>query len=571
MRRMMSRCVLEGIPRKVSAMATGRVFACGIFPILPGVAQPHLVPQLHFSAFSVWWLMFTVAFAALSVAMAILLQRRITLYRLQSRLDEDRDRLTSVLNERHVTRLQNETLREEIQERKRMEAQVRHLAFHDNLTGLGNRTYLLESIEKALKSPQGRFKVETFLIYLDLDQFKAVNEMLGHRDGDLLLQEIARRLQKFTRAEDIVARIGGDEFCILFERLHGIDQAKHIAERILGSIEEPLPLDFTYLPLTASIGICKIEARYAEGEDVLRDADTAMHRAKRSGGNRYVVYDSAMHDEALSVIQTTLQLRSAIDNNEFVLYHQPLIDMRDMSINGVESLIRWNHPKRGLLFPGSFIQLAEETGYIVPMGAWTLRQACQDIRVMRQAFKKDLLLSLNVSSRQLDDPAFISKLMAHIQSSDANPGLLQLEITESVFLKDPEKAGALFREVRAMGVKVALDDFGTGYSSLSYLQRYPVDTLKIDQSFVRDMRKGSFNRSIVQLLIDLAHGAGMRVIAEGVEDIEHAESLMSLGCYFAQGYLFSRPIPMDALLDLMKWGIRLPQAEALRYTPANQG
>ena len=518
-----------------------------------------LLHNLVFSRPLEWWIVLGVFSIVLSISILMLIQRRITLYRLECKLNEDRRHVERAINEHLVARLQNEVLKEEIQERKKVEERVRHLTSHDELTGLGNRACLLDELQKAINWAHNKAGASKFLVCIDLDNFKSVNELLGPRDGDLLLQAIGRRLEKCTRDDDILVRVSADEFCILLGKIHEIGHIGHVAGRILSSIEEPMPLDEICFPITASIGICEVNERYTDSDDVLRDAETAVSRAKRNGGNQYAFYDCRMHDEAVFAIQTTLQLRSAIQQNEFELYYQPILDMRDMSIAGVESLIRWNHPRRGVLAPGAFIQLAEETGYIVPIGAWSLRQSALDIQAMRHALNRDLLLSLNVSSRQLDDPSFLSRVASFIESCDTDPHLLQLEITESVFLKDPDRTGDLFREIRAMGLKVAFDDFGTGYSSLSYLQKYPVDTLKIDRSFVSDMKRGSVNYSIVRLLIDLAQSTGMTVVAEGIESTEQAERLLSLGCNYAQGYLFSKPVSMDALLQLMKWGVKSPQ------------
>jgi diguanylate cyclase len=497
----------------------------------------------------------TVAMLTLIFFVALILERRSSVSVLEQQASDDRTRAIKLLDEQHIARLQNEALSREIRERQWMEARLLHLAFHDSLTALGNRAFMLDVLKNRHGSTHSGHRQPRYLMHIDLDRFRAVNDMLGPRAGDLLVKEIGARLEAFCSEEDVLVRMGGDEFAILFSKLHDPHQVARAADRILGIIEEPTPLAGMRFPVTASIGISEVNMLHAEPDEVLRAADTAMYRAKRDGGNRYAFYDTDMYDEALKATQTTLQLRSAIENCEFELYYEPLVDMRDLSIVGVEGLIRWHHPSRGLLSPGEFIRLAEESGYIAPMGAWALRQACGDIQAMRSVLGRGLQLSLNVSSRQLDDPSFFNKLLGLIDHCQTDPALLQLEITESVFLKDAERIGYLLQQVRALGVKIALDDFGTGYSSLSYLQRFPIDTLKIDQSFVRSMSKGSINAHIVRLLIDLARSTGMKITAEGVEHPEYAQSLLENGCYLAQGYLYSRPAPLEATLEMMKRGL----------------
>jgi diguanylate cyclase len=275
-----------------------------------------------------------------------------------------------------------------------------------------------------------------------------------------------------------------------------------------------------------------------------------MLRTRR--GTQCVIHDKSMHESAFAASKTKLQLKVALENHEFELYYQPLIDTRDTSIYGMEALIRWNHPVRGLLNPEEFIHLAEESGLIVAIGSWALHQACSDFRLLRHSSREDLRLSVNVSSRQLDELSFMTDLLRALEESGIPPHLLQLEITESIFLKEAVRIGALFQDIRSLGVKIAFDDFGTGYSSLSYLERYPIDTLKIDQSFVQHMGKGSVNACIVQMIIRLAHAIGMSVSAEGVENFDQATSLSTYGCNLAQGYLYSRPISLNAVTAMLE-------------------
>jgi PAS domain S-box-containing protein len=353
------------------------------------------------------------------------------------------------------------------------------------------------------------------------------------------------------------------QFTLLLNGPQSVEQALEVAQRMQDAIQETVMLATLALQITAGVGLCDVGATYIEADDILRDVYTAMVRAKREGGTQCVIDDESMHESALATLKTKLQLKTAVENHEFELYYQPLIDTRDTSICGMEALIRWNHPVRGLLNPGEFIQLAEESGLIVAIGSWVLHQACSDFRLLQGSSSRDLCLSVNVSSRQLDEVSFLIDLSCALEEGGIPPHLLQLEITESIFLKDAVRIGALFQDIRSLGVKIAFDDFGTGYSSLSYLERYPIDTLKIDQSFVQRMRKGSVNGDIVQMIIRLAHAIGMRVSAEGLENSEQAVSLLEYGCTLAQGYLYSRPLSRNAAAAMLKSGISLREASVV--------
>jgi diguanylate cyclase (GGDEF)-like protein/PAS domain S-box-containing protein len=450
-----------------------------------------------------------------------------------------------------ATRLQNELLVEEIQERRLIEAKLSYVAFHDGLTGLRNRSFFMEALKTALERAQDGNDYRAAVIYVDLDGFKAVNDAFGHRVGDLLLVEIAQRIQACARMQDTVARLGGDEFTLIIDDLRSADAALEVGNRLRRAIHQPVVLSGTILTVTASIGISVVNRSYTEPETVLRDADMAMYRAKSAGNVGCVLFDESMLGNALANLQLKLQLGAAVECGEFQLFYQPLVDLRDRSIRGVEALIRWNHPERGMLSPGEFISQAEETGLIVEIGGWVLRQACFDFNRLLQSSPVELHLNVNVSSRQLDDPDFLQQLIRVIQESEISPNLLQLEITESVFLKNADLTGTLFRQIRALGVKIAFDDFGTGYSSLSYVDKYPIDILKIDQSFVQQMCGSTVNANIVQMVIRLAQAAGMSVSAEGVETEEQAALLQEYGCPLAQGYLFSRPQSLHRILGML--------------------
>ena len=472
-------------------------------------------------------------------------------YRRRIAQREDRQRVETALTNQRVTREQNEALAEEIRGRHNIEQELRRVAFHDSLTGLHNRTYLIQSLERLLQPVNTRDRTEARVLYLDLDSFKEFNDMLGRRVGDLLLIEVGKRLRRFVRDTDTLVRVGGNEFAVVLTNLQTTDQAMRLAERLLLCIEQPFDLAGVLLPVTASMGLCEIDQHYTDAEQVLHDADTAMCCAKRAGGNQLLRYNSSMQQDALADVQRKLQLKAGIDQGEFELFFQPLIDLDTRSVYGMEALIRWNHPSRGLLAPGAFIQLAEDTGQIVPMGTWVMQESCRRLQQFQEITGNPLLMSLNVSSKQLDTPDFLDLLKAALADSGVDPTCIQLEITESIFLKDAERIGQLFADIRELGVQIAFDDFGTGYSSLCYLERYPIDTLKLDQSFVQHMTEGSVNTEIVKMVINLADAIGMKVSAEGVEEEQQALDLVSFGCSLAQGYLFSKPVPFARMLELI--------------------
>ncbi|MDE1160673.1 MAG: EAL domain-containing protein [Acidobacteriaceae bacterium] len=492
------------------------------------------------------------------IPLAILLYRRETRSRRSMKLQDEEKRLSQALEAQRVTTLRNEALTLEVRERQKTEAKLKHLAYHDPVTGLRNRAYLTEEIQSLLHkgpSPTGVI----VLLYIDLDNFKTVNDMLGHRYGDVMLQEIGKRIQAAVRDEDVVARVGGDEFGVLMRNAQSVDRAFRLAQRLLTLIEEQIDLAGLAFTPAASIGLCRVQQDCTSPDVVLRNVDLALYRAKREGGSRVVIFDSTIHEEALATMRAKQEIKSAISNKEFVLFYQPLIDMRDHSIYGVEALIRWNHPRKGIVGPYEFISLMEESGQIVEVGAWGLKQACEDHKKMQELLDGNLVLSVNVSARQLELSDFVSTLRETLIESNIKPASLQLELTESILASETARIGALFQEIRSLGVKIAFDDFGTGYSSLSYMERYPIDTLKIDQTFVRRMRESPLNRDIVRFIVQLAHASGTNVTAEGVETAHEETELLSLGCAIAQGYLFSRPVPLDQIIGLLERG--LPNAK----------
>ena len=470
---------------------------------------------------------------------------------------EHQQRIDSAFAEQKVTRLQNEALIEEIRERKKIETELVKTAFHDSVTGLHNRAYITNCLKEKVERRRGRFSA---LLYIDIDNFKSVNDMLGHSQGDRYLVAMAGRLRNCVRAGDVLACMGGDEFVVLLDRMLTQEHGMRFAQHVLNAMEQPMEVAGTTFNLTVSIGFCLLDASYSSPEAVLRDADLAMYVAKRKGGSQIAVYQPAMLAETIAALNAKAELAMAIANSEFTLFYQPLVHIKDGSIYGVEALIRWLHPDKGLVLPGLFIPLAEQTGHIVEIGNWGLNQACKEYVQLKHAASKNILLSVNISTRQLEQTSFLELLKRVLKDTGMPPRCLQLEITESILLSDPARTGALFKTIRSFGVKIAFDDFGTGYSSLSYIQRYPIDTLKIDQSFVRALNNGPVALEIIAIMMQLAQLTSMNVSAEGIETEAEAEKLLSIGCMVAQGYLYSKPMPLRESLEYLSSNVDLMEA-----------
>ncbi len=460
-----------------------------------------------------------------------------------------------------IAEVENRALEAEIAERKRTEERLLHAAFHDDLTRLHNRAYLMERLAVILgqadyneaSQQSDRPARPCAVLFLDLDRFKLVNDSLGHRTGDLLLMEVARRLQACLRPQDTLARVGGDEFAVLVEGSNELIVAVMTAERILEALGRPFKLGQHEVFSLCSVGIAQASEHHTKPEELLRDADIAMYHAKKRASGGYAIFNEAMHAGAAEALALQTDLRHAVARNEFCLHYQPIYDPSTLRLTGLEALVRWQHPQRGLVAPGQFIAIAEEIGVIRDVDRWVLREACGQMRDWQRRYPGlDARMSVNVSGDELRDRMFIPELRAVLQSDDLDPRRLQLEITESVFLHQPEVIGRVLKLIRAMGVRIAIDDFGTGYSSLGYLDRYEIDTIKIDQSFVARMLERGRATPIVDAIIRLGSTLSLDIVAEGVETEEQLRLLRSMCCGQVQGYLLGRPVPaadMAGILD----------------------
>lgn len=441
----------------------------------------------------------------------------------------------------------------DVTEQKRVEFELRQDAYYDSLTGLANRTRFLGKIRETLDAPPRPGGRRGALLFLDLDRFKLINDSLGHGMGDQLLVAVAQRLERAFAAEGIVARVGGDEFGLLLEGIGDADAAARAADRVQGVFRDPFVLDGRELFSSASIGIVLVTPDYRKPEHLLRDADTAMNRAKSLGKARAETFDPNMHASAMVLFQTETDLRRAIDRNEFCLFYQPIVSLQTRRLVGFEALLRWQHPRQGLVPPGDFIAVAEETGLIIPIGWWVLSEAARQLRAWRdrRRDRSGPWMSVNLSSRQFSQPQLIERISHVLAEANLPPEALRLEITESALMENAESVTALLLRLRALNVQLYIDDFGTGYSSLSYLHRFPVNTLKVDRSFVRRLENEQGSPDILKAIVTLAHNLGMDVTAEGVETAEQVATLEALRCKYAQGFFFAKPMDGAAATDLL--------------------
>ncbi len=432
----------------------------------------------------------------------------------------------------------------DIHDQKTAEEQLIHLARHDVLTGLPNRFKFVKYLERVVNitklNPKNKFAV----FFLDIDRFKLINDSLGHFVGDQLLSAFAERLEENTRLGDVTARLGGDEFTILLNNLADINEAVEIAKGLIQSFLVPFNFNGYEVFASASIGIVFSDDAERTAIDFLRDADTAMYRAKESGKSCYEIFNCEMHAHNINLLQTENSLRRAIERNEFRVYYQPIISLESGELSSFEALIRWHHPERGLITPADFIEIAEDTGLIIPIGKWILDQACQQAAEWQKRFPhaKPFRINVNLSTKQLMHADLVSDVSEILAKYQLNAKYLELEVTESAIMKNEKVCFSVLEDLKKLGVLLSTDDFGTGYSSLSYLHQYPFDTLKIDRSFISKMNSGGKSDEIVCTILSLAQSLNLRVVAEGIETEEQLRKLQDLKCDYGQGYLFSKPV-----------------------------
>jgi len=433
---------------------------------------------------------------------------------------------------------------QDVSARRRAEAELFHNAYHDSLTQLTNRVHFDEQLNRAIarvqRHPEQRFAV----MYLDFDRFKVVNDSLGHKAGDELLVNVARRLKGMLRESDVLARLGGDEFAILVENIKNEREPVELAERIHKELQRPIQLGNMEVAISASIGITYSTNDYQTSDQIIRDADIAMYKAKSKGKAQYALFDSSQHAHVSAQLTLETELRKALGKGQIYLEYQPICTLKDGRLMGFEALARWNHPQRGLLEPSMFIPVAEETGLIVPLGNWVLAEACRQMREWRSIrADSQLKMSVNVSSLQLTHPDFVPHVSRSLAAAEMDPSQLMLEVTESVLMNGIENAISTLTSLRAMGVQLSIDDFGTGYSSLSYLATLPIDALKVDRSFID--RMNAEGGEIVKAIFKLGQALSKQVYAEGIETHAQLATLQEMGCEFGQGFLLSRPVNAD--------------------------
>lgn len=458
--------------------------------------------------------------------------------------------------QREILKLNTE-LEEKVKERTQQlefaNARLLKMALYDSLTGLPNRALFLERLEQALNCAKVDSVYQFAVLFLDCDRFKVVNDSLGHLVGDELLIAVARRLEASLSQKDTLSRLGGDEFAILLTDIQDLNYTTFVADGILESLSFPFQLQGHEVFISASIGIALGNSTVHQPEHLLRDADTAMYRAKALGKGQYHIFAPAMHDAALQLLHLESNLRKAINQQEFIVHYQPIIDLSDGKIAGFEALVRWQHPQYGMISPQSFIPIAEETGLIIPIDRWVLQQACHQLRLWHQEKLTDypLFISVNLSARQFAQLDLIDRIDQILTETQLNPECLKLEITESAIMDNVNFAAVILQKLRERSIGVSVDDFGTGYSSLSYMHSFPVSSLKIDRSFVQRLDGNPENLGLIPAIISIAKTMGMSAIAEGIETTQQLNQLKTLGCDFGQGYLFSKPVEAQRATELI--------------------
>jgi len=472
------------------------------------------------------------------------------------RLLRDDQKVMHVFARGHVTRAEDGSARrmssvlQDVTERKEQEERIRFLADHDELTELPNRSLFRQAVNKALQRAERSGKMLSILFF-DLDRFKNINDSLGHDAGDEVLRAVAERLTACVRKIDVVARFGGDEFAVLTEGLTAEDQASTVARKILEVLSKPMILAGRQYRPAASIGISTYPTDGRDVQSLLKNADIAMYRAKEEGRGTFQFYSEQLNTHSVQRLEFESNLSNALNNREFVLYYQPKVDLASGRITGLEALIRWISPQLGFVPPGEFISIAEETGLIVPLGRWVAQTACVQNRAWQKGGLPQLRIAINISARQMADKGLVAFMAETVRMTGLTVESLELEITESAVMSNQEHAEKVLNELKALGFHLTMDDFGTGYSSLAYLKRFPFDSVKIDQSFVRGIPESKDDEAIVEAIIAMAHSLQLKVVAEGVETKEQFDFLRSLGCDQIQGYYFSKPIPANEIVMLL--------------------
>jgi diguanylate cyclase (GGDEF)-like protein len=440
------------------------------------------------------------------------------------------------------------------EEKRQAEERLFHEAHHDALTGLPNRALFLDRLERVLQRYK-RDQTSLFaLLLVDLDGFKVINDSLGHKAGDQVLIDVSRCLAEHVRSSDTVARLAGDEFAVLLDNVKAVTNGPHVAQRIQQAFTKPFTVDGRDIFITLSIGITASTGGYDRADDLLRDAAIAMDRAKEAGKSRFTLFDPVMHEQAMRRLKLEAELRHAVDREQFRLFYHPIVSLTTGRIAGFEALLRWLHPQQGLMAPDLYLPVAEEIGLVIPIGEWVLREACRQTRTWQQAFPHQVTLSVavNLSAKQFAHRDLTKTVTSTLTDTELEPSSLKIEITETVMMDNADQATATLLDLKSSGVQTCVDDFGTGYSSLSYLQRFPVDYLKIDRSFINRTESDQKSLEIVRTIIQLAHQLGRMVIAEGVETAAQLARLRSLGCEYGQGYYFAKPLGGPDAASILK-------------------
>ena len=495
----------------------------------------------------------SMSFVSLSIAVGgiiclILLRQIITLFenhKLNLQLQQTMQTLRGQTSELEKT---NKELQNEITERKAIEQQLTHDSLHDAMTGLPNRVLFLDRLGQAIEYCKRRSEYTFAVLFVDIDQFKVINDSLGHLIGDQLLIAAGKRMENCLRSSDTVARLGGDEFAILLEITGEKNSAAAIAEKLQTNLNVPIQLDGHELYVTASIGIVMSVAGYTHPEEILRDADIAMYKAKSSGKARFEIFDVKMRSHAFSRLEMEQDLRSALENREFQLYYQPIMSMESNQLVSFEALIRWIHPTRGLLLPGEFLPTAEESGLILPIEKWVLHEACVQLKQWHEIYPslQNVSINVNISNRHFAQSNFIDGVVKALNTSELKAESLKLEITENVLISNYAAANEVFTKLRSLGVQLEIDDFGSGYSALGYLQHFPISAIKIDKSFVDEIGKSRRGIELIRAIVSMARELGMEAIAEGIETDEQLDQLKALSCPLGQGFLLSKPLDKQA-------------------------